>query len=84
VDWRSLLAVVVIGVCVGISTGVLENRPSQVGLPEYKKYGYPLAWRFTQTNMPDKFGFFELFLDCFFWFVIVLVVVFLVKRLTEG
>lgn len=83
VNWRTLLSVIVIGVCIGLFTGVVENRPSEVGIPEDKYYGYPLRWRVTHTGLPDDFLFFELFVDCLFWFVIVLVIVLLVKRFIQ-
>ena len=80
VDWRSLVFVVVIGVCAGAFTGAVENRPSEVGIPEDKYYGYPLRWRVTHTGLPDEFRIFELCVDCLFWFVIVLIVVFVIKK----
>lgn len=67
----------------GVFTGAVENRPSEVGIPEDKYYGYPLRWRVTHTGLPDEFRFFELFVDCLFWFVIVLIVVFVVKKLAK-
>jgi len=36
VDWRGLVLVVVVGVCVGMFTGAVENRPSKFGISEDK------------------------------------------------
>ena len=74
---------VVVSICVGVFTGAVENRPSAIGIPEDRYYGYPLRWRVTHTGLPDELRFFELFVDCLFWFVIVLIVVLLAKKLTK-
>lgn len=74
VDWRGLVLVVVLGVCIGLVSGFFENPPSEVGIPEYKYYGYPLVWRVTQTALPDEFRFFDLSVDCLIWIAIVSVI----------
>jgi len=84
VNWRSLVLVVVIGVCIGLFTGIVENRPSEIGIPEDKYHGFPLVWRITHTGLPDEYRFLELFVDCLFWFVIVLIIVLLVKKLVKS
>jgi len=82
-DWWALVLVVIIGVCLGLFSGLMENPPGEVGLPEYKHYGFPLVWRITQTDAPDKFSFFELFVDCLFWIAIVSVIALISKKLAK-
>lgn len=81
VSWRILvLMAVVIGVCIGLVSGFVENPPS-ASVIGHKYYGWPLVWRITKTLMPEEYRFFELFVDFVFWIVVVLLAALLIKRL---
>jgi hypothetical protein len=82
-DWRALVLVAVLGVCSGLFSGLMENQPSEIGIPEFKHYGFPLAWRTTQTAMADKYQYFELFVDCLFWIAVVSVIALVAKKLAN-
>jgi len=82
-NWRGLAFAVTIGVCACLFTGFAENPPSEILLPEYKHYGYPLAWRITQTYASDKFSVFELFVDCLFWITVFLTITMVAGKLTK-
>ena len=65
----SLVVAVVCGLLLALATGLVENRPG-VGIPEYKRYGYPLVWRVTKTFEPTEFRFTSLAIDAAFWIAI--------------
>lgn len=80
--WRTLALVVVIGVCIGLVGGFVENQPdaSVIG---HKYYGFPLVWRITKMFLGEEYLFFELFVDCVFWVAVVLVIALLAKALLK-
>jgi len=75
---------VVVGVCVGLVSGFVENRPGGVTIPENKYYGYPLIWRLIDAFAGEKYYYFELLVDCIFWIAIILIVGLLTKKLIKG
>ncbi|MDI6905325.1 MAG: hypothetical protein QMD13_07565 [Candidatus Bathyarchaeia archaeon] len=75
--------VVVVGVCIGLVSGFVENPPeASVGVHRY--YGWPLAWRITTIFEDELYRYFELFVDCLFWFFVVAVVYLVVRKLVKG
>jgi len=83
VDWRSLVLGVVVGVCITLVGGFVENPPA-ASVIGHRYYGWPLVWRITKTFLPEEYRYFELFLDCLFWIVVVLLVTLLAKKLVKG
>lgn len=83
VDWRGLIFIVVVGVCIGLVTGFVENPP-EASVIGHKYYGWPLIWRVTKTLMPEEYSYFELSVDCLFWFFVVAVVYVIVRKLAKG
>ncbi|MDH7556222.1 MAG: hypothetical protein ACQXXL_07050 [Candidatus Methanosuratincola sp.] len=63
---KLLLAAVACGIMAAIATGSVRNDP-EVGLPELRHYGYPLAWLVTDMNGPAKYAFANFALDTAFW-----------------
>jgi len=82
VDWRVLVLAVVVGVCIGLVGGLVENPP-EASVIGHRYYGWPLVWRITKTLLPEEYQYFELFVDCLFWIAIVSVVVLLVNKLVR-
>ena len=72
-DWRGLVLVVVLGVCIGLVSGFVENPP-EASVIGHKYYGYPLVWRITKTFLGEEYLYFELFIDCLIWIAIVSVI----------
>ena len=62
---------VLLGICIGFISGFVENRPGSASIPENNYYGLPLVWRITSMNMGETYYYFELFVDCLFWILIV-------------
>ena len=56
-DWRGLVLVAVLGVCIGLVSGFVENPPSEVGIPELKYYGYPLVGGLLKRLCLTSLGF---------------------------
>jgi len=83
VDWRGLVLVVVVGVCIGLVTGFVENPP-EVSVIGHKYYGWPFVWRITKVFLGEEYLYFELFVDCLFWFFVVAVVYLVVRKLVKG
>ena len=83
VDWRGLVLVVVVGVCIGLVTGFVENPP-EVSVIGHKYYGWPFVWRITKMFLGEEYLYFELFVDCLFWFFVVAVVYLVVRKLVKG
>lgn len=81
-DWRVLVLAVVVGVCIGLVGGLVENPP-EASVIGHRYYGWPLVWRITKTLLPEEYRYFELFVDCLFWIAIVSVVVLLVNKLVR-
>lgn len=73
VDQRGLALVVVLGVCIGLVSGFVENPPdaSVIG---HKYYGYPLVWRITRMFIGEEYLYFELLIDCLIWIAVVSVI----------
>jgi len=80
VYWRIAILAVVVGVCIGLVSGFVENKPDASVL-EHKYYGWPLVWRITTIFEGEMYRYFELFVDCLFWIGVVLVVALLAKLL---
>jgi len=83
VDLRGLILVVVIGFCIGLASGFVENPP-EASVIGHKYYGWPLAWRIMRMFLGEAYLYFELFVDCLFWFLIVAIVYVVVKKLVKG
>jgi len=83
VNWRILVLVVVVGVCIGLVGGFVENPP-EASVIGHRYYGWPLVWRITKTFLPEEYRYFELFADCLFWFFVVAVVYFVARKLLKG
>ena len=64
VDWRGLVLVVVLGVCIGLVTGFVENPP-EVSVIGHKYYGWPFVWRITKMFLGEEYLYFELFVLVF-------------------
>lgn len=73
----TLIAIVVfVGFFVGFGSGLVENDPGFVHVPENRYYGFPLVWRMVNTATGDKFASpVELFIDIVFGTGIVSLVV---------
>ena len=83
VDLRGLILAVVISFCIGLVSGFVENPPD-ARVIGHKYYGWPLVWRITGMVLGEEYLYFELFVDCLFWFLIVAIVYFVVKKLVKG
>jgi len=84
VVWRVLVLAVVVGVCIGLVSGFVENKLGGVTIPEKRHYGFPLVWRTTDPFVGEKHYYFEVLVDILFWIAIVSVAVLLAKKLAEG
>jgi len=82
-DWRGLVLVVVVGVCIGLISGFVENRP-EASVIGHKYYGWPIVWRITKTLLPEEYLYFELLVDCLFWFLVVSAVYLIMRKLMKG
>ncbi|MFQ5758561.1 MAG: hypothetical protein ACE5IF_02660, partial [Candidatus Bathyarchaeia archaeon] len=78
---RSVVVAIVCGLLLLLATGLVENPPSEVGIPEYKHHGYPLVWRVTKTLQPTEFRFSSLAIDAAFWITISLLAVIILEIL---
>lgn len=83
VGWRILVLIVVVGVCIGLVTGLVERPPGYTSIPEVRYFGVPLVWRSTDPFVGEKYHYFELIVDCAFWMAIALVAALLVKVLVR-
>jgi hypothetical protein len=81
--WQVLVLAVVLGVGVGLATGLLENQTG-ASIPENKYYGFPLFWRINNMNTGDTYMSFELFVDVAFWIIVFLVVGLVASKLTKN
>ena len=82
VDWRILVLVVVVGLCIGLVSGFVENPP-EASVIGHRYYGWPLVWRITKMFLGEEYRYFELFVDCVFWFLVVAVVYIVVRKLVK-
>lgn len=80
---RVLLSVVIVGICVALGSGLVENVPDFVTIPENRYYGFPLVWRSADPFAGDKYFYFELFVDLVFWVMVILAVVLLIRTLMK-
>lgn len=56
----------------GLASGFFESKPDFVSIPENKYFGFPLIWRMLNTATGETgLYFFELAIDCLFWFALV-------------
>ena len=78
---RVVTGAIVCGLLLSLATGLVENPPSEVGIPEHKHYGYPLAWRVTKTFEPTEFRPTSLAIDAALWIAISLLAVFILETL---
>jgi hypothetical protein len=81
-SWRTLALVGVMGVCIALVSGFVENRP-EASVFVHKYYGFPLVWRITTTFVGEEYLFFELFVDCLFWIAVVFVLALLARALLK-
>jgi len=82
-DWRELVLIAVIGVCISLVSGFVENSP-EASVFVHKYYGWPLVWRITTIFSGEEYRYFELFIDCLFWFFVTAVVYLVVKKVVKG
>jgi len=66
---KSIVGAMACGVLVSLATGVVQNEP-EIGIPEYKYYGYPLVWLVTRTSQPTEFRFPSLAVNIALWVTI--------------
>jgi hypothetical protein len=78
---KFIVGAIVWGLLLSLATGLVENSPSEVGIPEYKHYGYPLVWRVTETSEPTEFRFTSLAIDSAFWIAISLLAIIILEIL---
>lgn len=84
VGWRILLLSLVVGVCVGLVTGFVENTPGGATIPENKYYGFPLIWRLSDPFVGETYFYLELFADLLFWIAVASAIALVVKRLKKS
>ena len=72
---------IVCGVLLSLATGIIENPPSEVGIPEHKLFGYPLVWRVTKTFEPTEYVFASFAIDGVFWIAISLLALIILELL---
>lgn len=65
-----------LGICLGFVSGFVENRLGSASIPENRYYGFPLVWRLSNLNAGETYYYFELFIDCLFWILIVSIIAF--------
>ncbi len=81
VNWRILVLAIIVGVCIGMLTGFVENRPTEVTIPENKYYGFPFIWRQVDMFIGESYLLKELLLDMLFWIAVSIIAVILVAKL---
>ena len=75
--------IVLAGVLASLGSGLFENKPDFVSIPENKYFGFPLVWRMLNTATGEtRLYSFELTIDGLFWFALVSIVV-LVAMVTQ-
>ncbi|MEN3051729.1 MAG: hypothetical protein ABC595_00245 [Candidatus Methanosuratincola petrocarbonis] len=78
---KLLFAALVCGSLATFATGAIRNDP-EVGLPEVRRYGYPLAWLVTDMNGPTQYSAANFALDAAFWAIAALLVLAFLRRLS--
>jgi len=81
VNWRILALAIIVGVCLGLLTGFVENRPNEVTVPENKYYGFPFIWRKIDMFTGESYLLKELLLGMLFWIAISLIAVIVIAKL---
>jgi len=75
--FKYVLWALVLGVLLVMITGLIPNDPG-LGIPEIRRYGYPLFWLVTNLNGPTSYIMTNLIVDILFWaatsFIIILFV----------
>jgi hypothetical protein len=73
--WRLLILIALVGVLASLSSGLVENKPDFISIPENEYFGFPLVWRMLNTATGEtRLYSFELTIDCLFWFALVSIV----------
>jgi hypothetical protein len=73
--WRLLILIALVGVLASLSSGLVENKPDFISIPENKYFGFPLVWRMLNTATGETYSYyFELAIDWLFWFALALIV----------
>jgi len=72
VGWRVLVLGVVVGVCVGLGTGIIEQF--RISISENKYFGFPLVWRISNLNTGETYLYLELVADLAFWACLIAVI----------
>jgi hypothetical protein len=73
--WRLLILIALVGVLASLSSGLFENKPDFISIPENEYFGFPLVWRMLNTATGEtRLYSFELTIDCLFWFALVSIV----------
>lgn len=63
------------GVFASLGSGLFENKPDFVSIPENEYFGFPLVWRMLNTATGEtRLYSFELTIDWLFWFALVSIV----------
>jgi len=83
-SWRVLVFAVVVGVCISLVTGFVENSWfGKASIPEIKYYGYPFSWRTSDPFVGESYDYLKQFADSLFWVVIALLVTLSAKKLAK-
>jgi len=80
---RVLVSAVIVGICVALASGLVENVPDFATILENRYYGFPLVWRSMDPFAGERYYYFELFVDLVFWVMVTLAVVLLIRRLVK-
>lgn len=74
--WRLLVLIALIGALASLGSGLFENKPDFISIPENEYSGFPLIWRMLNTATGSTYlyplGF---AIDYLFWFAIVSIVI---------
>jgi len=76
---KHLLLVVICGILLTLATGLIENTP-EVGVPEYKFYGYPLVWRVESMSQWTGYIISNLIIDILFWVAVCFVAYIIITK----
>jgi len=73
--WQAVVVLsVAVGMCVAFASGLVENTPGGVAIPEKRHYGYPLVWRTFDPFVGESYLPLEFLADCAVWVAVALVV----------
>jgi len=79
INWKVFVFSIIVGICIGISTGFIIEQHKNVSIPGNKYYGFPLVWRISGIETGIRLHYFELAVDCIFWTIIFLAVLLFIK-----